>query len=343
MIEILLSLCLGGAEGPCVPHVVPVGAESCAAAEAAAAPRLAAWRQDYRVEEVRCGPAPPPQMDFAEVAPGVFVHQGIVAEATAGNGGDIANVGFIIGDAAVAVIDTGGARAEGEAVVQAVRARTDLPIRYLILTHMHPDHVFGATALADAGAEVVGHARLQRALAARRDSYVTAMTRLVGPGFAGSEIPRVDRAVDGEVTLDLGGRALVVESWPVAHTETDVTVFDPATGTFFAGDLVFATHVPALDGSLRGWQAAMDALAARDLARVVPGHGPATLDWPEGLAPQRRYLDVLAQDVSAAIEAGLTIGETAERAAASEAGHWALFDAFNARNATTAYTELEWE
>ncbi len=224
-----------------------------------------------------------------------------------------------------------------------MRERTSLPIRYLILSHMHPDHVFGATALADAGAEVIGHDRLERALAARRDSYLAAMTRLIGPAFAGSALPRVDRPIASETRIDLGGRTLALVPRPTAHTETDLTVTDLETDTLIAGDLVFDRHVPALDGSLRGWQALLDALAGEAFERVVPGHGAASLDWPEGAAPERRYLDVLARDVATAIEAGRTLSETVETAGQSEAGAWALFDLFNPRNATTAYTELEWE
>ena len=128
---------------------------------------------------------------MAELAPGVFVHMGEVAVPGPGNAGDTANLGFVVGEAAVAVIDAGGSRAVAERLYAAIRARTDLPIRWLVLTHMHPDHTLGASVFAEAGARVVGHARLADALANRAGTYEAALAREAGPAVAiGSEIVR---------------------------------------------------------------------------------------------------------------------------------------------------------
>ena len=343
MIDVLATLCLLTAPGTCAARGVPVGAATCSGAEAAAAARLEAWREDYAVGEVRCGALDAPPLDFEEVEPGLFVHRGRVALADQGNAGDIGNIVFVVGEEGVAVIDAGGSRGLGEAVVAAVRAATDRPIRFLVLTHYHPDHVFGGTALADAGAEVLAHERLTDALGARAGSYLEQGRRQVGAGFIGSEAPRVDRTVASTEVLDLGGRVLELRAWPVAHSEADLTVMDRATGTLIAGDLLFEEHLPTLDGSLGGWLAVLDALEGLEAGQVVPGHGGPLLPWPEGGAAQRRYLGVLERDVRALLAEGATITETVGAAAREERGGWALFDEHNPRNATEAYTELEWE
>ena len=95
--------------------------------------------------------------------------------------------------------------------------------------------------------------------------------------------------VDGTTTLDLGSRTLTLRAWPVAHSDSDLTVLDEQTGTLFAGDLVFLGHTPVLDGSLRGWLDVIDELATLPAQRVVPGHGPVS-EWPAALADERRYL-----------------------------------------------------
>jgi quinoprotein relay system zinc metallohydrolase 2 len=278
-----------------------------------------------------------------EVAPGVFVHIGETALMTRENEGAIANVGFVVGENAVAVIDTGGSVREGRQLLAAVRAHSDKPIRYVINTHGHPDHVFGNAAFAQHGTTFVGHKNLARALATHGSFYIDAFRRIMGNELI-DEVRIVTPAVlveDG-LTLDLGGRRLTLRAWPTAHSDNDLTVFDGRTSTLFAGDLVFVAHIPVLDGSIRGWLKVIDELNALPAQRVVPGHGPVS-DWPAALADERRYLDRLATDVRALVARGAPIKLAAETAAASERPQWKLFDDYNTRNATAAFSEIEWE
>ncbi|MBR1281676.1 quinoprotein relay system zinc metallohydrolase 2 [Bradyrhizobium sp. AUGA SZCCT0177] len=283
------------------------------------------------------------ELPVSEVAPGIFAHQGLTALMTGENDGATANIGFIIGESAVAVIDTGGSVREGQRLLAAIRARTDRPIRYVIYTHGHPDHVFGGAAFAGDGTEFVGHRNLPRALAARGPFYLDAFRRIMGEkSLDGVRMLPPTLLVDGTVKLDLGSRIMTLKSWPAAHSDNDLTVFDEQTKTLFAGDLVFLGHIPVLDGSIRGWLAVTDELGTLPAQRVIPGHGPVS-EWPGALADQRRYLETLAADVRKLVARGAPITVAADTAAASERPRWQLFDDYNARNATTAFSEIEWE
>jgi quinoprotein relay system zinc metallohydrolase 2 len=282
-------------------------------------------------------------LKLEKLADGVFVYAAPYELMAPENGGAICNMGLVVGTESAAVIDTGNSVLTGRRLKEAVRRVTDRPVRFVINTHMHPDHVLGNAAFRGEGTSFVAHRKMPRALAVRTDTYMAQVHRLLGPLGDGTEVVLPDVLVDGRMSLDLGGRALILESWPTAHTDNDLTVFDEASGTWFLGDLLFVGHVPTLDGSLKGWLALMEALTARGTTRVVPGHGPASVAWPVAAGDERRYLDLVQSDVRRLIAEGRPMSVAPDRVAQSERERWVLFDEFNPRNAIAAYHEYEWE
>jgi quinoprotein relay system zinc metallohydrolase 2 len=292
-----------------------------------------------------CGDATAsPPLSIERIADGDYAHFGQIAMTTPENAGDIANLGVIVGQDAVAVVDTGGSVSVGRELLLAIRSFTDKPIRYVINTHDHPDHVFGNAAM-PSGVTFVGHHNLPAELARRGPYYLRSYREQLGEAaIAEVGIIPPSLLVDGETTLNLGGRSLRLTAWsPAAHTDCDVTVLDETTGVLFAGDLVFIQHVPVIDGSIKGWLSVIDRLARLPARLVLPGHGAHVAPWPQALDDERRYLTVLAQDARRAIAAGTPLERAVPEMGQSERSRWALFDDYNARNATTAFSELEWE
>lgn len=278
-----------------------------------------------------------------QIASGVYVYWGPHEDASPANQGAISNVGVVLGERCVAVIDSGGSLAFGQRLRQAIRALTPKPVCALINTHLHPDHLLGNAAFDDPAIAIYGHVRLPSSLASRTPSYLLAAQRELGAEQVGTDIHLPRQLVTHSTWLDLGQRRLLLQAHPAAHTATDLTVMDESSGTLFTGDLLFVEHVPVIDGSVRGWLSLLDRWATLSYAQAVPGHGPLVRNWPAALVPQRQYLRRLLDGTRAALQQGQGLQAAMETVAAENLEGWQRFDVFHRRNIAAAYTELEWE
>jgi quinoprotein relay system zinc metallohydrolase 2 len=281
--------------------------------------------------------------NLSEPKPGVFVHVGRQLALDAPGHDDIANIGFIVGRKCAAVIDTGGSVNVGRELRAAVEKHTSLPICYVINTHVHVDHVLGNAAFKNDKASFVGHAALAAAMARSRDFFVTEYPGDMDSPPSVDQVIGPDRLVEQQLTLDLGDRPLVLRAWPKAHTDCDLTVYDPETGTLWTGDLLFRERLPALDGSVKGWLAALEELTHMRVKLAVPGHGMVTSDLAAAIIPERRYLQALAEGVRGEIAAAKPLEDAIAHVASAEKSHWLLWDSVHPHNVVRAYEELEWD
>ncbi len=277
-----------------------------------------------------------------QIAPGIHVRRGAIEIATRENFDAIANVGFVIGSKCVAVMDPGGSLADGRQLRAHIRSITQLPIRYVLMSHVHPDHIFGASAFLEDEPEFVGHAALPNALAQRADYYRQRLEEVLGKGAAGG-IVQPTRLIEGSAELDLGQRILQLRAHPLAHTDNDLSAFDVQTQTLFAADLLFVERIPSLDGSLKGWLRELGELRALKPARAVPGHGPVSVSFAMAAAKLQSYLETLMTDTRQAIAAGRDIDSAPDIVGLSERDKWLLFEEYHGHNVVQAFKELEWE
>lgn len=280
------------------------------------------------------------ELSLEEILPGVFLHQGVHEQMTAGNAGAIANSGFVIGEKAVAVIDPGGSIRAGLKLRQAIRSVTNLPVKHVVLTHFHPDHVIGAVVFSN-GAEFVAHQNYPRAVTQRGDFYAERFSFL----FEGTEpieysVP--SQLVNSEYRIDLGNRELVVTAYPTGHTDNDITVTDLTTNSIWASDLVFEHRTPSLDGNLSGWLKILQDLAEQNFQTIIPGHGSPG-NWQRTVMPQITYLNDLKRNVKDQIDRGLALSDVLKSAERGDNQQWVLYREQHPTNLTKAYTELEWD
>ncbi len=246
-----------------------------------------------------------------EIAPGVFVLWGAQEGYLSQNGGNVVNTGFIVGGREVMAVDTGSTRLYAEQMIAAIRRVTDKPIRTVVVTHHHPDHSFGIKPFKRINARVLmhpaGYALLERDGAALLQ-FMKAL--LADRWTSGTEIARPSGWLRRPKTFDLGGRAVRVTPLTGGHTPGDVIVFDEATGTLFAGDLVFHQRAPTVPhADIPVWLSHLDTLVAMEWRRLVPGHGPL-IGAPEELAPMRDYLAFLESFARQSADEGRMLAET---------------------------------
>ena len=281
--------------------------------------------------------------NLVEINDGIFLHRGVNVPFGDPDHDDIANIGFIIGDKCVAVIDTGGSVTIGEELHQAIRLTTDKPICYVINTHVHFDHVLGNLAFTRDKPEFTGHVELAGAIEANRDFFLKEFGKYLGKSPSRQSIIGPTRTVDDHLSIDLGNRTLLLTAYPAAHTHTDLTILDQKTKTLWAGDLVFREHVPVIDGSLKGWLSVMETLMNQDVACIIPGHGPPGYSWPEVAQAQLDYLNKLLNEIRKAIAKGMFMEEAVDTIGLDEKDKWQLFDQHHKANVSKAFVELEWE
>ena len=286
------------------------------------------------------------QLNLIEVASGIFVHQGEHLDIDENYQGDICNIGFIIGEDSVAVIDTGGSLLIGEALKISIREKTSLPIKYVINTHVHLDHIYGNAAFNNPNTKFIGHKKLTQAMKFRKGFYETLNLRyLKTPIEKSIQIPPSILVRENESKIfDLGGRKIKVSAYSPAHTDNDVTITDIKTGTLWAGDLLFIERTPVIDGDIHGFIDVLGQLISLDdINLVIPGHGTPTRKWRDAFRKSKNYFITLRDDIRRSISEDQGLRKAIETVAKSESEKWELFDVQNARNINQVYPKLEWE
>ena len=243
------------------------------------------------------------------------------------------------------VIDALASPQQGEQLVQAIRSVTQQPIRWLVLTHHHPDHHFGAIVFRRLGAQVLAHPD-RRILASEggEDALMADWVRVVGldamRNFEFADIP--DRAVTGTDTLRLGGSTLVLSHLGAAHSAGDLLVWLPETRVLFAGDLLVEDGVTmVVDGDSRVLLRALAGIDSLDPRIVVPGHGSLPAGPADLVSRTRSYITQLQSDMRSAVERGIPMGRALKQLPPADATRPVSLNSRRRRNAVRVYLEAE--
>jgi glyoxylase-like metal-dependent hydrolase (beta-lactamase superfamily II) len=185
------------------------------------------------------------------------------------------NIGAVLGDDGLLVIDTRSTHAQAREVIADLRMLTSDPVTVVVDTHGHFDHAFGNHVFRPA--PIWGHAGCPPFMALTAETRRARVAR-DEPGIAADlaevVIDPPDQVFDETATLDVGGRAVDLRFLGRGHTDHDIVVSIPDADVVFAGDLVEGGAVPFFnDAYPLDWPATATALADLVTGRIVPGHG----------------------------------------------------------------------
>lgn len=285
--------------------------------------------------------APPAPLAVQAIDADTWLVQGAAEEFSPDNRGHISNITIVNTGAGVLLVDSGGSEAVGTALAETVAALTDEPVRWIVLTHHHPDHVFGAHAFPQADTLMLAGAwqDLQR----YQHHYLDTLATRLAP--EGSSQPPAQPFEQPPRLLAPGRHRFGDREFELlelhGHSGADAVLYEPARELLITGDMVFWQRAPATahTPSLAAWIQDLDQLATLPVRHLVPGHGPLT--DARALAANQRWLQWLDQLLKQSAEDGLSTNEMLDHDLPAEFADWPLARYELTRSASHFYPAYE--
>ncbi len=298
---------------------------------------LSAYAAEYAATSV--------EMEVSRVSEHVYHVEGAAGIAT-DNEGFISNAGFVITGNGVVIFDALGTPSLANKLVSRIRELTDQPIRKVVVSHYHADHIYGLQVFEDMDAEISAPEGAQKYLQSeaakerleeRRFSlepWVNENTRLVLP----------DVTVSKSSTFTMGDVTFTINYMGKAHSDGDLSMLVEPDKVLFSGDIIFEGRVPFVgNADTRNWLETLTRLETGGLTALIPGHGPASTHPAETIALTRAYLAYLREIMGAAVDEFTPFDEAYAEADWSKFEHLPAFEAGNRINAYQVYLSMEAE
>jgi glyoxylase-like metal-dependent hydrolase (beta-lactamase superfamily II) len=276
-----------------------------------------------------------------QVSPHVYYFGGESGMASVANKGFMSNAGFVVTGDGVVVFDALGTPALAEAMLTAIAKITDQPVKRVIVSHYHADHIYGLQAFKKAGAEIWAHTKGQDYLHSdiARERLEQRRTDLRPWVDENTRLVPADRWLDfaeGEnIPFKLGGLHMKLIDASGAHSHEDIMMYVEEDEVLFAGDLYFTGRIPFVgDADSAAWLVALDSMLDVDPKVVIPGHGASSTNTKEDMNLTRSYLQYVRKTMGAAVEDMMGFEEAY---ATTDWSQFESYPAFNPANRINAY------
>lgn len=227
------------------------------------------------------------------------------------NGWAISNTGFIIGKDAVVVIDSGPSYQYALEKINYIKKLTHSKIKYLIITHHHPDHSMGVSKFVELGVKIIISNKELEKYNKYGERLLKQMKNLIGEKwFINTSVEKLDYYVTQfPLVIDLGNKKIEVELYENGHSSGDLIVWDKDSNILFSGDLVFNQRAPTIPhANIPIWIEYLDQNFNYDWSKLIPGHGPIIKSKKE-LQPTKKWIETIHVIAMKAVEKGLSPAE----------------------------------
>lgn len=279
---------------------------------------------------------PPVVMELLKVSDHVYYVQGAPGAATQ-NHGFISNAAAVVTDEGVILFDSLGTPALAKLFLEKLREVTDKPVKQVILSHYHADHVYGLQVFKEQGAEIIAPAGAEDYIHADNTATMLEERRkLLAPWVdENTHIIKPDRYMEGNEDITLGGVTLKLIFNGKAHSDGDQSVLVEPDGVLLIGDLIFEGRVPYVgDANTKVWLERLKEMEKGKLTAMIPGHGPMSKKPQEVIARTAHYIEFLREHMGKAVEDMTPFDEAYE---ATDWGDFIDMPAFVEANRTNAY------
>jgi glyoxylase-like metal-dependent hydrolase (beta-lactamase superfamily II) len=211
-----------------------------------------------------------------KVSKNVYVFLGDNNDLNTTNGGAISNTGFIIGEDSILIIDAGPSYTYASKVIEIIKSYSNLPIKYLVVTHHHADHSFGISRFLEMNTKIIMSKLEIKRYLKYGNRTLRQLKALIGEEWFIDTHINSFSSEDKEypLYLDLGNRNIIIDLYKYGHSDGDLVVVDKRSNTLFAGDLVFNERAPTIPhANIKNWNNYIDQLMDKSWDHLIPGHG----------------------------------------------------------------------
>ncbi len=287
-----------------------------------------------------------------QIAPNTYFFYGNIAEVDENNRGFNGNAGFVVTDDSVVVIDSLGTPKLGKRMIATIKSITDKPIKYLIVTHNHPDHAYGAIAFRElGGVNVIGHQGTIKYIESDRIEHsVSYRETFIKSDMQGFKPVTPDTLIEGDLyskqTFKVGGQTFDIYNTGSHHSFGDLIVHQVEESIVWISDLAFHNRVTFMaDGSS---EKAVDAQSwllktFANAKLMVPGHGSVqTAPFPM-VSDTQKYIQQIRSKVTEAINNDMELQEAVDTIDFDDWKTLNMYGLNHKKNIDFVYRELEEE